>query len=223
MAGDVVGGWLSDMILKRTGNAKLARRGVAAPGFLLAGAFVLPAAMVEDATISILFLATSFFFLEWVIGPAWAVPMDVGGRFSGTVAGVMDMSGASRLVHADRLRFALRARLLGRTVRSKRGGHGRRGLHLDLPDRSWKDRCQRGSCHMIARLAVLVLVAAASLVAQGGRPASGGFDEAPPTPLNPPPGGSVSVRPANNVRPVNVTPACTFTPASMRIQRMCFR
>ena len=65
MAGDVVGGWLSDMILKRTGNAKLARRGVAAPGFLLAGAFVLPAAMVEDATISILFLATSFFFLEW--------------------------------------------------------------------------------------------------------------------------------------------------------------
>jgi hypothetical protein len=71
---------------------------------------------------------------------------------------------------------------------------------------------------MIARLAVLVLVAAASLVAQGGRPASGGFDEAPPTPLNPPPGGSVSVGPANNARPVNVTPACTFTPASMRIQ-----
>lgn len=94
MAGDVVGGWLSDMILKRTGNAKLARRGVAAPGFLLAGAFVIPAAMVEDATTSILCLATSFFFLEWVIGPAWAVPMDVGGRFSGTVTGVMNMAGA---------------------------------------------------------------------------------------------------------------------------------
>ncbi len=94
MAGDVVGGWMSDIILKRTGSAKLARRGVAAPGFLLAGACVVPAAMVSDTTLSILFLATSFFFLEWVIGPAWAVPMDVGGRFSGTVTGVMNMAGA---------------------------------------------------------------------------------------------------------------------------------
>jgi sugar phosphate permease len=94
MAGDVIGGWISDFILKRTGNAKLARRGVAAPGFLLAGAFILPAAMAGDATTSILCLATSFFFLEWVIGPAWAVPMDVGGRFSGTVTGVMNMAGA---------------------------------------------------------------------------------------------------------------------------------
>jgi sugar phosphate permease len=94
MAGDVVGGWLSDVILKRTGKAKLARRGVAVPGFLLAGAFVVPAAMVSNTTASILLLATSFFFLEWVIGPAWAVPMDVGGRFSGTVTGVMNMAGA---------------------------------------------------------------------------------------------------------------------------------
>jgi sugar phosphate permease len=94
MLGDIVGGWVSDVVLKRTGRARLARRAVAAPGFLLAGAFVIPAAMVSDATMSILFLATSFFFLEWVIGPAWAVPMDVGGRFSGTVTGVMNMAGA---------------------------------------------------------------------------------------------------------------------------------
>jgi sugar phosphate permease len=94
MLGDIVGGSLSDIILKRTGNARLARRGVAAPGFLLAGVFVVPAALVGDATLSILFLATSFFFLEWVIGPAWAVPMDVGGRFSGTVTGVMNTAGA---------------------------------------------------------------------------------------------------------------------------------
>jgi hypothetical protein len=42
----------------------------------------------------VLFLALSFFFLEWVIGPAWAVPMDVGGQFSGTVTGIMNMFGA---------------------------------------------------------------------------------------------------------------------------------
>ncbi len=94
MLGDVVGGSLSDLILKRTGKAKLARRGIAAPGFLLAGAFLIPAAMATNVTTSILFLAMSFFFLEWVIGPAWAVPMDVGGRFSGTVTGIMNMAGA---------------------------------------------------------------------------------------------------------------------------------
>jgi sugar phosphate permease len=94
MAGDVVGGSISDMIFKTTGQAKLARRIVAAPGFILASAFVIPAALTPNTFRSILFLAASFFFLEWVIGPAWAVPMDVGGQFSGTVTGVMNMVGA---------------------------------------------------------------------------------------------------------------------------------
>src|SRR5215469_5320687 len=94
MAGDVIGGSLSDMIYKSTGKARLARRVVAAPGFILAAVFVVPAALTPNQFISIACLAASFFFLEWVIGPAWAVPMDVGGQFSGTVTGVMNMVGA---------------------------------------------------------------------------------------------------------------------------------
>ena len=94
MAGDVTGGSLSDLIFKTTGKAKLARRVVAAPGFLLASAFVIPAALTTNKLSSIVCLAASFFFLEWVIGPSWAVPMDVGGQFSGTVTGVMNMIGA---------------------------------------------------------------------------------------------------------------------------------
>jgi sugar phosphate permease len=94
MLGDVVGGSLSDLVFKRTGNARFARRVVAAPGFLLAGVFVIPAAITQSAGISVLCLALSFFSLELVIGPAWAVPMDVGGQFSGTVTGVMNMAGA---------------------------------------------------------------------------------------------------------------------------------
>jgi sugar phosphate permease len=94
MAGDLIGGSLSDWIFKATGNARLARRVVAAPGFLLASAFVIPAALTANRISSIACLAVSFFFLEWVIGPAWAVPMDVGGQFSGTVTGVMNMVGA---------------------------------------------------------------------------------------------------------------------------------
>jgi len=94
MAGDLVGGSLSDLIFKRTGKARLARSVVAAPGFLLSGVFLIPAAMTGSASISVLCLAASFFFLEFVIGPAWAVPMDVGGAFSGTVTGIMNMAGA---------------------------------------------------------------------------------------------------------------------------------
>ena len=94
MVGDLVGGTLSDLVLRRTGNARFARRIVAAPAFVLAGVFVIPAALTDTPWLSVMFLAASFFFLEWVIGPAWAVPMDVGGQFSGTVTGIMNMAGA---------------------------------------------------------------------------------------------------------------------------------
>ena len=94
MAGDLVGGSFSDLMFKRTGKARFSRSVVAAPGFLLSGVFLIPAAMSESAYTSVLCLAASFFFLEFVIGPAWAVPMDVGGQFSGTVTGVMNMAGA---------------------------------------------------------------------------------------------------------------------------------
>jgi sugar phosphate permease len=94
MTGDVVGGWLTDRIYRKTGSVRKARRFVAVPAFILAGAFSIPAALTSDAVTSILFLAASFFSLEMVIGPAWAVPMDVGGQFSGTVTGVMNMVGA---------------------------------------------------------------------------------------------------------------------------------
>jgi len=94
MLGDLAGGSLSDLIFKRTARARLARTVVAAPGFLLSGAFLLPAASTGSAWASVLFLAASFFCLELVIGPAWAVPMDVGGEFSGTVTAVMNMAGA---------------------------------------------------------------------------------------------------------------------------------
>jgi len=94
MAGDLVGGSLSDLILKKTGRARLARSVVAAPGFLLSAVFLVPAATTASASASVMCLAASFFFLEFVIGPAWAVPMDVGGQFSGTVTGIMNMAGA---------------------------------------------------------------------------------------------------------------------------------
>jgi sugar phosphate permease len=94
MAGDLIGGGVSDYLLKRTNSTRIARRAVAATGFLGAAVFVVPAALTQNTATSVLFLAASFFCLEWVIGPAWAVPMDVGGHASGTVTAIMNMAGA---------------------------------------------------------------------------------------------------------------------------------
>jgi sugar phosphate permease len=94
MIGDVAGGFLTDHILRKTGNLRLARRVVAAPGMLLAALLLIPAGTTDSAMIAILCLTASNFFLELVLGPAWAVPMDVGGTSSGTVTAVMNMVGA---------------------------------------------------------------------------------------------------------------------------------
>ena len=55
---------------------------------------MIPTALTHSAWTAVTCLAISFFFLELVIGPAWAVPMDVGGEFSGTVSSVMNTAGA---------------------------------------------------------------------------------------------------------------------------------
>ena len=94
MVGDLVGGLLTDHVLRRTGNLRLARRVVAAPGLLLAALLLIPAGTTDSAITAIFCLTASNFFLELVLGPAWAVPMDVGGTSSGTVTAVMNMVGA---------------------------------------------------------------------------------------------------------------------------------
>ncbi len=93
MVGDLLGGALTDRVYRKTGRLKFARRIVAAPAMLASAAFLIPAATTMSARTAILCLTGSLFFLELVISPAWAVPMDVGGEFSGTVSGVMNMAG----------------------------------------------------------------------------------------------------------------------------------
>ena len=94
VVGDTLGGILSDQILKRTGKLRLARLGVTVLGF--AGAFLslLPILFVHDVTVVALCLSGGFFFAELVIGPMWAVPMDIAPRYAGTAAGLMNTGSA---------------------------------------------------------------------------------------------------------------------------------
>jgi len=93
VVGDTVGGWASDWLLVKTGNTKLAGRLVAIVGLLGCAVFIVPAALTENAYTAVYCLTASMFFLECTIGPAWAVPMHVGGKYSGTVSGMMNMAG----------------------------------------------------------------------------------------------------------------------------------
>jgi len=91
--GDTAGGLATDWILARTRNTRLARRSVAIVGLLGCALFIVPAALTADAYVAVYCLTGAMFFLEFTIGPSWAVPMDAGGKYSGTVSGMMNMAG----------------------------------------------------------------------------------------------------------------------------------
>jgi sugar phosphate permease len=93
VVGDTVGGVAVDWLLVKTGNTKLAHRAVAITGMLGCAVFMVPAAMTEDPYTAVYCLTAALFFLECTIGPSWAVPMHVGGKYSGTVSGAMNMAG----------------------------------------------------------------------------------------------------------------------------------
>jgi len=93
VVGDTAGGLATDWLLRKTGSARIARRTVAITGMLGCCVFIVPAAMTQDAYIAVYCLTAAMFFLECTIGPSWSVPMDVGGKYSGTVSGMMNMAG----------------------------------------------------------------------------------------------------------------------------------
>lgn len=91
--GDGVGGWLTDFLLVKTGKVKFARRSVAITGMLGCAGCTLPAALTANSYSALYCLTAAMFFLEMIIGPSWAVPMDIGGEYSATVSAMMNFWG----------------------------------------------------------------------------------------------------------------------------------
>ena len=91
--GDLAGGWFSDHVLRSTGNLNLSRRWVAIAGFLVSAAATIPAVLASTPEKSVAFYSIAFFALEWTVGISWAVPLDIGGDFAGSVSAVMNSVG----------------------------------------------------------------------------------------------------------------------------------
>ena len=91
--GDTLGGYLSDLLWKKTGKGNFSRRIVAIVGLLIAACFMIPGAMTESPYMAIFFLACSLFGLEMAVGVYWAVCLDIGEQYSGTVSSMMNCFG----------------------------------------------------------------------------------------------------------------------------------
>jgi sugar phosphate permease len=92
-AGDLLGGWASDRWARRSGDLKRARRGVAVAGFLVAAAGILPATFTASPTGSVWYTCIAVFGLETTVGVSWAIPLDIGGDYAGSVSAVMNTCG----------------------------------------------------------------------------------------------------------------------------------
>jgi MFS family permease len=90
VVGDTLGGIVSDGILRRSGDVRLARCSVIAAGLFGAFVFLIPVVFIHDLTINAACLSLAFFFAELVVAPIWSVPMDIAPRHAGTASGMMN-------------------------------------------------------------------------------------------------------------------------------------
>jgi hypothetical protein len=91
--GSFVCGFLSRGAAQVLGSVSLARRMLAGGGYLLGAITLLLSLLSSDASTVLALLGVSCFVADFVIPVSWATCIDVGGRFSGTYSGAMNMMG----------------------------------------------------------------------------------------------------------------------------------
>jgi ACS family glucarate transporter-like MFS transporter len=91
--GCMVGAQMIRRLARDRSNIILARRIVAIVGFVGASASVFAFTQVVDPVRAMLLLGLAGFFNDFVMPACWAGCMDIGGRYSGTVSGAMNMVG----------------------------------------------------------------------------------------------------------------------------------
>jgi ACS family glucarate transporter-like MFS transporter len=92
--GCLVSAALIPRLAKHFGSVALARRIVAVTGFVGASACVFIFSGMQDPVRAMIVLGFAGFFNDFVMPAAWAGTMDIGGRYSGTVSGAMNMMGS---------------------------------------------------------------------------------------------------------------------------------
>jgi len=88
----LLGGVVSDWLIRRWGSRKWGRRANGLVGLVLAGLAFAATPFVEDVRVLGLLLCAAQFGNDFNMGPGWAACADVGERFAGTISGAMNMT-----------------------------------------------------------------------------------------------------------------------------------
>lgn len=91
--GCLLGGGLSDWMIRRTGSRRWGRSLIGCAGFTGAGLCVLATGFVTAAWQAVGLLCLAFLINDLAIPVIWSACADIGGRFAGTVSGIMNMAG----------------------------------------------------------------------------------------------------------------------------------
>jgi len=90
---NVLGGWLSDLLARRLNDLRRGRLAVSLLGFAVAGTALVPGVLVESIAVSLAFLTLALAGLEMTVAVSWAMCVDIGGDFSGSVSAIMNTAG----------------------------------------------------------------------------------------------------------------------------------
>lgn len=91
LGGLLLGGFLSDMAFRQSGNVKSARQVVIGLGFLLGACALLPLLQLHDPVAGGVWRGASFFFLGMTAAPLWSIALTIAPGRSGPVLGMLGL------------------------------------------------------------------------------------------------------------------------------------
>jgi sugar phosphate permease len=91
---NLIGGWLSDFCTRRWGSLRRGRMTVSRVGFAIAGVALIPGVLHSNPWVALGCLTVALGGLELTVAVSWAMSIDLGQEFSGSVSGLMNTAGA---------------------------------------------------------------------------------------------------------------------------------
>lgn len=89
----LLGGWLSDVVVRHTGRKWFGRALFPLAGLTIAAAAIYSVKFVRDPDVAVLLLCLAGGAFDFGQGANWASIVDIGGRYSGTAAGFINLVG----------------------------------------------------------------------------------------------------------------------------------
>lgn len=94
MIAELLGGVVTDYLLRRTQSKQIARSLLIALSWILAVAGLVPAIFVHDMIIGLAGFTVALFFLGFAIAPLWIATMDIAPDYAGSSSALMNAAGA---------------------------------------------------------------------------------------------------------------------------------